>query len=1125
MVCDSFSMTHLFWPAGLRQPRLSDMRLFFLFPLLFAVVVVAKAEPPPAEKGSPPTAEQTLARLQLAEGLKAELVAAEPMLRHPICFWIDPKGKMYVCESDRLTRGVLDNRRYAYWIDDDLAARTVADREAFYKKHLGKSLEEFTKYDDRIRLLVDTDDDLKMDQSFVFADGFNGLVQGAGAGVLAIGDDVYYTCIPDLWKLKDTDGDGKSDKRESLHTGYGVHVAFRGHDMHGLIMGPDGRLYFSIGDRGYNVRTAEKHLVNTDSGAVLRCWPDGSGLEEFVTGLRNPQELAFDSLGNLFTCDNNSDYGDISRWTFLAPGGDAGWRFAYQYKMKTGPWLREQMWLTYSDKAPASQLPVIANIADGPAGLTVYPGTAMGAQFRGKFFVSDFRGDPSRSGVRSFRVRPKGAFFEASDLEKPVWGALTTDVDFGPDGAMYVSDWVESWDGIGVGRIYRIFDPDKAEDPLVLETAALLRSGFADLAKKKLSQLLAHPDQRVRQGAQFELARRGAQETLIGVLESDAVLLARLHALWGLGQIARREPKNESLQNIFVQALSDREPEIRGRAAELAGELGLPARVRLEHMLSDSSPRARYFAALALGHLATGASLESVVRMVEENNNTDPVLRHAGVMALAKIGSEDAEPLYHLAEHHSAAVRMAVLLALRRLKDPRVAAFLTDPQQPLAVEAARAIYDVPIREAWPILAKEIASASRSELILRRALVANYRLGTSQHADAVARFAADTSAGEALRLEALELLSTWTNPENRDPFLGYWWPLEPRDPEIAAGAVRKNLAGLLAAQPAVRAAALKLAADLEIEEAAEGLLVTFRDQKADSMQRGQALRALAALESEQLERLIEAGLADPEPAVRIVARELLAARDPEAALVAAEEALGSGEIQEQQATLDLLGKLPPSDQQTALLRKAIEELFGGTLAEQLQLEVLEAAEHSDHADLRKKAQQFRTQLPPQDPLRGYRETLFGGNAGRGRELFLYRTELACVRCHQVEGRGGAVGPDLSRVAAEKTRRYLLTSLLAPSVDVDPRFATWEVENAEGRIVTGLKVADGDQIELLQADGRKLAFPRDEIESLRMIRQSAMPDDVAGKLTRRELRDLVAFLASLRAAPPAQSSVQP
>ena len=1067
---------------------------------------------------STPTAEQSLQRLQLTDGLKAEVVAAEPMLRHPICFWIDPQGKIYVCESDRLTRGVLDNRRYEYWIDDDLAARTVADREAFYKKHLGKSLEEFIKHDDRVRLLVDTDGDLKMDESLVFAEGFNGLLQGAGAGVLAIGDDVYYACIPDLWKLCDTDGDGKEDVRESLHTGYGVHVAFRGHDMHGLIMGPDGRLYFSIGDRGYNVRTAEVHLENPYSGAVLRCWPDGSGLEEFVTGLRNPQELAFDSLGNLFTCDNNSDYGDKSRWTFLAPGGDAGWRFPYQYKMKTGPWLREKMWLPHSDKSPASQLPVIANIADGPAGLTVYPGTAKGKQFRGKFFVSDFRGDPSRSGVRSFCVEPKGAFFTASGLEKPVWGALTTDVDFGPDGSLYVSDWVESWDGAGVGRIYRIYDPTMANDPLVRQTTDLLQEGFSKLPEDQVGRLLSHPDQRVRQKAQFELADRGADETLLRVLRSDAELLPRLHALWGLGQVARQQPENEKLKIAFIEMLSDREPEIRGRAAELAGELGLPVRVALEHMLSDASARARYFAALALGHIATGDSFESVIRMLEENNNSDPMLRHAAVMALTKIGSGAPEPLLERADHPSAAVRLALLLALRRLKYPQVSRFLDDPEPPLSIEAARAIYDTPIREAWPILAEELNNAARSELILRRALVVNYRLGKPQHADAVARFAADPSASEPLRLEALELLSTWTNPENRDPFLGYWWPLGPRDPEVAATAVRKNLAGLLAAPPQVRTAALKLAADLGIEESIEGLIAIFGDENVDSMQRGQALHAVATLESDQLENLIKIGLRDSAPAVRMAARKLLADRDPEAALSHAAAAFKKGSVTEQQAAVDLFAKLPDQPQSKVMLGQMTESLLAGSLDEKLQLEVIEAAERSGHAQLEEQAAAFHKQLPEADPIRGYRETLRGGDAKRGREIFFYRNELACVRCHKVDGQGGAVGPELSRVGAEKTRRYLLTSLLAPSLDVDPRYATWEIETDDGQIVTGLKVSDGDQIDLLQADGRTLAFPRDEIESLRMIRQSAMPSDLVGKLTRRELRDLVAFLASLGKAAP-------
>jgi quinoprotein glucose dehydrogenase len=117
------------------------------------------------------------------------------------------------------------------------------------------------------------------------------------------------------WRFQDSNGDGKSDAKEKLLSGFGVKFAFRGHDMHGLRFGPDGKLYFSIGDRGLNVKSKEgRQWEVSDTGGILRCNPDGTEFEVFATGVRNPQELAFDELGNLFTGDNNSDAGDRARF-------------------------------------------------------------------------------------------------------------------------------------------------------------------------------------------------------------------------------------------------------------------------------------------------------------------------------------------------------------------------------------------------------------------------------------------------------------------------------------------------------------------------------------------------------------------------------------------------------------------------------------------------------------------------------------------------------------------------------------------------------------------------------------------------------------------------------------------
>ena len=230
---------------------------------------------------------RAIKRFRLPPGIECR-PWAEQLLANPVAFCFDERGHCYVAETFRLHAGVTDNRSHMNWLDDDLASRTVADRVALYRKHLKDKFKSYEVAHDRVRLLVDSTGKGAADKATVFADGFHNAADGLGSGVLARRGDVYYTCIPDLWLLRNTQGDGRADVRRSLATGFGVHVAFIGHDMHGLRMGPDGLLYFSIGDRGLNVKTKEgKQLFYPDTGAALRCEPDGSNLEVVHTGLRS----------------------------------------------------------------------------------------------------------------------------------------------------------------------------------------------------------------------------------------------------------------------------------------------------------------------------------------------------------------------------------------------------------------------------------------------------------------------------------------------------------------------------------------------------------------------------------------------------------------------------------------------------------------------------------------------------------------------------------------------------------------------------------------------------------------------------------------------------------------------
>jgi quinoprotein glucose dehydrogenase len=1071
-------------------------------------------------------------RMRVAPGFQIGLFAAEPLLANPVAFCLDEKGSIFVAETFRIHAGVDDTRDHMEWLDDDLAARTVEDRVAMYRKFLGSKVDTYALASERVRLLQDLDGDGTADRSLVYAEGFNGIPDGIAAGVLARRGQVWFSCIPHLWLLEGSGGGGKaqslkSHSRKSLHRGYGVHVGYYGHDLHGLRFGPDGRIYFSIGDRGLHVETEGRVLDEPDSGSVLRSNPDGSALEIFARGLRNPQELAFNEYGDLFTGDNNSDGGDQARWVHVVEGGDSGWRIGYQFLETRGPWNEEKLWHPRWDGQAAYLVPPVANLADGPSGLAYHPGTGFPDRYAGRFFLCDFRGSSALSGIRSFALRPRGASYELVDPDQFIWSVLATDVDFGPDGALYLSDWVEGWDQPGKGRIYRVFDPESARDPRTVETRKLLSEGMSGRPPEELARLLAHADQRVRQEAQFALAEMGraAAPILASVAERGSGRLPRIHALWALGQIARKEGRAawSNACDPLLSLLEAPDDEVRAQAAKVLGECAhAPSRDRLIAALRDPSPRVRYFAALGAGKLGFPEAVRPLLDLLRDEGDRDPVLRHAAAYALASVG--EVPRLLEAAATDSTAARRGVLLALRRLSSPEAARFLDDPDPDLVLEAARAIHDLPIERALPRLAALSERSGLSPPLARRAINARFRLGRPEDATALARLAARADLAEEMRLEALSALEEFSKPPGRDRVVGLWRPLPPRPAGLAADALRSALAEILAGgTDRLCAEASRLAGAWGIMEAGPALRAVLTGGKKGGEARAAALRALAALGGTGLEEPVRLALEDREAAVRIEGRRLLAKLDPAQAIPALEASLKGGSTSERQGAFETLGAMEASGAGEVLL-SWLDRLRENGVDPAVELDCLEAARRwsaprpgageEARARLREGLARREAALAGKDPAAGRPECLEGGDASRGRKIFHQKTEVNCLRCHKAEGKGGEVGPDLAGIGGRQKRDYLLESMLAPDRQIAKGFETVVLLLKDGRVETGvLKEEDSRELRIALAEGKVLAVPVSTIRS-RERGPSAMPADVIRFLTDRDLRDLVEYLASLK-----------
>ena len=1090
-----------------------------------ATVALAEDAPPrfdPEIEAASDQAEKAMAGFALPAPLRVELFAAEPMLANPVALGIDSQGRVYVVESFRYGHNPQSTS-----LEDDLACRTVADRLAMHHRKHGADVTDYTKRHDRVRLLEDTDRDGRADRATVFADQFNRIETGPAAGVLPLDDAVLLTCIPDLWRLEDADGDGVAEKRTSLSHGYGVHVGFRGHDMHGPLLHVDGRIYFSIGDRGLHAEGPDGTVSLPDQGAVLRCNPDGSGLEIFHSGLRNPQDLCFDDYGNLFTGDNNSDGGDKARLVHVIEGGDSGWHMGWQYmgekNYRRGPWNAERMWHLRFPEQAAYMVPPIALIGNGPSGVAFYPGTGLTEDYRGHMFLCDYNGSPAKTGVYAFTFKPDGASFSVDNLHRFLWGLSCSDVAFGPDG-LYVADWAASWNPAGKGRVYRVMNPEQQQQ--ISETATLLAEGMVNRTVDALAALLAHTDRRVRLAAQLELVERGSagRAALKEAARQGPDRLARLHGIWGLG-IAGRQ-KTDHVRGL-VPLLGDADPQIRSQTARVLGDAACAqAGEPLCALLSDPAPQVQREAAIALGKLQHPGMLDVLLEMLRANDDGDPYLRHAAVMGL--IGC-DPDQLHAHRNDPDPAVRLGILLAMRRLADERIAHFLDDADPRLVTEAARAIYDVPIVGAQEELAARIApylaneserpqSEFRQDALLRRLLAANYRGGEPLHAERLLQFLQQPDNPVATRREAAAMLATWQQPSPLDRVVGLYRPVNERDVDAIRTQLAQQADALLRhAGPELQEAIIDLLSAYRIEGGRDVLAAWVPDAKQPTATRIAALKMLAQSDEPQIASLLEQTLDDENPELRIAAGALLAERHPAraAALLVPIVQQSDSQIERQQA-LAALGKVREGEVDKAFV-EWLSQLLDGQFPETLQLDLIEAAAMREDGQVKEHLDRYRNSFAAGDPLAPYRAALQGGSYERGRDLFIGRMEVKCLRCHKVKTVGGSAGPPLSRIGVEKDREYLLESIVLPSAQIAKGYETTVITTDEGRVVSGIVQSEDDQwIRLLTPERQTVDIAVESIDD-RFSGKSAMPEDMHRYLNAFDLRDLVEFLHHLGRRP--------
>lgn len=1020
-------------------------------PLVLLALLAAGRAPafPPAQRLTPPG------------NCTVELVAAPPLVEHPMMAGFDEDGRLYVADSAGMNRKA-----------DELQKDPP----------------------NRIVRLVDENGDGRFDRSDVFADRMT-----FPMGALWKNGSLYVASPPSIWKLGDSDGDGRADQREELVGRFG----FIGNaaDIHGCFWSPLGRVFWCDGRHGHDIAAGPGRARSKGKAArIFSVRPDGTDVEALAGGgMDNPVEVAFTAEGDVI--------GTVALFDAHPRREDA-----LVHWVRGGVYPRaEQTEVLAEFRRTGDLLPPIRRFGQiAPAGILIYQSEAIPG-LQSSLLFAQFN---THKVVRSVLER-HGSTYRASAED-----FLTCDdPDFHPtdvvedaDGSLLVID-TGGWFYNGCphsktakpdikGGIYRV-RPARRSPPRDPRGAELAWRGFSP---KDLVALLSDPRPAVRDRAVERLVERGsdAVPTAAAGLEDGPIALRRQCA-WALARIGD-EPARKKLR----EALLDEDSALLLPLIKGLGELRDEPAVELVRRLLERStdPFVRREAASFLGRMRDKGSVPALLAAIP--GAVDRFEEHAILYALLEIG--DAASTRPGLSQEDPRVRRGALIVLDQLpgvtlREEEVLDLLASPDGALEAEALGVLARRPELAGGLEKALEKWLSETGIPAQRRAalLAAIPRLAQRPNVQRLLGNALAAADGSADSLEIALAAAAHLAPEVRPK-------------EWSAGIAR----ALGEPRPSTRDAAVRAAAGVDDPAIVAKLREIARSENVPTAIRLAAARSLAASKAPVEPALFTwllRRLSDSEsPADRLDAAEVLGA----SRLTGAEqwsllERLGGAGTLEFAALLEAFAT-PSSPEVSEGLTRALDPIVQrrpelAAVVRSLGPRLLAACP----APQKERLQKVLDGLPAPagaERIQRLDGVLAGGDARKGRDVF-HSAKASCFACHRAGAAGGEIGPDLSKIGAIRSRRDLLESVVLPSASFVRGYESRVVATHGGEVLTGVvRSENSDEVVLVDSRRRERRLPRDQIVDVASGAVSIMPEGLDHALSEEELRDLMAFLESLK-----------